>query len=99
MNKTLTQNNKKNIKIISIILAVAVVIGIAVAIFSPKSGNKKKHLAGYVVGYLPYYSADAVDRVDFEALTHLNVAFANPNDNGILYLEMSDEAIKSVVKK
>ena len=99
MNKTLTQNNKKNIKIISIILAVAVVIGIAVAIFSPKSGNKKKHLAGYVVGYLPYYSADAVDRVDFEALTHLNVAFANPNDNGVLYLEMSDETIRKIVKK
>ncbi|MBQ6380168.1 MAG: hypothetical protein IJJ41_01015 [Clostridia bacterium] len=96
--KKLTEN-KKIIKIISIVLAVAVVIGIGVAIFSPKNPGKKKNLSGYVVGYLPYYSSAAADRIDFSALTHLNVAFANPNDNGVLYLEMSDETIKSVVKK
>ena len=84
--KKLTEN-KKIIKIISIVLAVAVVIGIGVAIFSPKNPGKKKNLSGYVVGYLPYYSSAAADRIDFSALTHLNVAFANPNDNGVLYLE------------
>ena len=96
LNKT-AESNKK-IKIISIFLVAAVLIGISIAIFAPKS-KKSKSLAGYVVGYLPYYSSGAAERIDFEALTHLNIAFANPDSSGKLYLEMSDETIKSIVKQ
>jgi len=99
LKKININKNSKSFKILTAIVVAAVVIGLGVAIFSPKSGNKQKNLAGYVVGYLPYYSAEAVDRVDFAALTHLNIAFANPNDSGTLYLEMSDETIRKIVKK
>lgn len=34
-----------------------------------------------VVGYLPYYQFGRADDVDFEKLTHLCLAFANPIDN------------------
>ena len=97
MNKKKVEKETK-LKILSVILATAVVIGIAVAIFAPKS-NKHKNLSGYVVGYLPYYSSEAAKRVDFSALTHLNIAFANPTGEGKLYLEMSDDGIKNVVKQ
>ncbi|MBR2591251.1 MAG: hypothetical protein IKE65_10100 [Clostridia bacterium] len=93
--------NQKTITIFSVILTVAVIVGIGIAVFSPKKGStkSKKSFAGYVVGYLPYYSAKDADRVDYAALTHLNIAFANPDGNGQLYLEMSDETIKSIVQK
>ena len=95
MNKKKVEK-KTAVKILSVILVIAVVIGLAVAVFSPK---KKKETSGYVVGYLPYYSSEAAKRVDFSALTHLNIAFANPTAEGKLYLEMSDDSIKNVVKK
>ncbi len=95
MNKKKVEK-KTAVKILSVILVIAVVIGLAVAVFSPK---KKKETSGYVVGYLPYYSSEAAKRVDFSALTHLNIAFANPTGEGKLYLEMSDDSIKNVVKK
>ena len=97
MNKKKVEKETK-IKILSAILVLAVVIGIAIAVFSPKT-KKHKDFSGYVVGYLPYYSSEAAERVDFSALTHLNIAFANPTGEGKLYLEMSDEGIKNVVKK
>ena len=95
MNKKKVEK-KTAVKILSVILVIAVVIGLAVAVFSPK---KKKETSGYVVGYLPDYASEAAKRVDFSALTHLNIAFANPTAEGKLYLEMSDDSIKNVVKK
>ena len=97
MNKKKVEKETK-IKILSVILVLAVVIGIAIAVFSPKT-KKHKDFSGYVVGYLPYYSAQYAEKIDYSALTHLNIAFANPNDSGKLYLEMSDATIKSIVKK
>ena len=83
-------------RLLGVATAAVVIIGIVLAVALPK---KHKKPAGYVVGYLPYYSADAADRIDFSALTHLNIAFANPTSDGTLYLEMSDKTIKKVVKK
>jgi len=41
----------------------------------------------YVVGFLPHYRFDHTDDINFEALTHLNLAFANPNMEGDLSFE------------
>lgn len=93
MNKT----NKKS-KIIKIGLGVIVVALIAVIAFS--CGNKKagkKHLDGRVIGYLPYYSTDYLDKIDFDALTHLNIAFTNPDSSGNLSNGISDETMKKIV--
>lgn len=37
-----------------------------------------------VVGYLPQYRMDYVEKIRFDYLTHLNIAFANPNADGFL---------------
>ncbi len=36
------------------------------------------------IGYLPYYRFGLVDDIEFEKLTHLNIAFANPDSQGNL---------------
>ena len=88
----------KAFKILTAVIVIAVAVGLGIAVFSPKSSKKNKR-SGFVVGYLPYYSSAAAEHIDFSALTHLNIAFANPTESGKLYLEMSDETIKSVIKK
>lgn len=42
------------------------------------------------VGYLPYYRFALVDQIDFSKLTHLNIAFANPDSSGRLSTGGSD---------
>jgi GH18 family chitinase len=43
-----------------------------------------------VVGYLPYYRFSLVNQMDFSKLTHLNLAFANPDMEGNLDLGGQD---------
>ncbi|MBN8676619.1 MAG: T9SS type A sorting domain-containing protein [Chitinophagales bacterium] len=40
-----------------------------------------------VVGYLPYYRFSWINDIEFERLTHVNIAFANPDANGNLSVE------------
>ena len=40
-----------------------------------------------VVGFLPHYRFDYTDDINFEAITHLNLAFANPDMEGNLSFE------------
>ncbi len=49
--------------------------------FGLKAQNPK------VVGFLPHYRFDQVDNIDFNAITHLNLAFANPDMEGNLSFE------------
>lgn len=37
-----------------------------------------------IVGYFPIYRFDLIEEIKFEKLTHLNIAFANPDKNGQL---------------
>lgn len=48
-----------------------------------------------IVGYLPYYRFGFSDQINFEQLTHLNIAFANPLMNG--QLEVGGQDIGPVV--
>lgn len=50
-----------------------------------------------IVGYLPSYKVEAIDTIDYSALTHINLAFANPDENGNIHIDMSDEDICRVV--
>ncbi len=43
-----------------------------------------------IVGYLPYYRFGLIDQMDFSRLTHLNLAFANPDAQGNLSLGDAD---------
>ncbi len=43
-----------------------------------------------VVGYLPHYRFDVMDKIDFKKITHLNLAFLNPEINGNLSIANID---------
>jgi chitinase len=42
------------------------------------------------IGYLPYYKVNMVESLDFVGLTHLNIAFANPDTYGNLHTKTYD---------
>ena len=43
-----------------------------------------------VIGYLPYYRFHLIDEIQFDKLTHINLAFANPDMTGQLSLGGTD---------
>ncbi len=43
-----------------------------------------------VVGYLPYYRFNWLNDIEFDRLTHVNIAFANPDAQGNLSVENTD---------
>ena len=47
------------------------------------------------IGYLPYYRFSLVDDIAFEKLTHLNIAFANPDSEG--NLSVGNQAIDPII--
>ena len=49
------------------------------------------------VGYLPTYRFNLIDKVELNRLTHLNIAFANPDENGDMTTGEAD--IGTVVQK
>ena len=49
------------------------------------------------VGYLPTYRFSAIDNIELDKLTHLNIAFANPDANGDL--KTDGTSITSVVQQ
>ncbi len=50
-----------------------------------------------VIGYLTHYYFDQADQVDFEKLTHLNIAFANPDMEG--NLNLTNQELAPIVQK
>ena len=50
-----------------------------------------------MVGYLPYYRFSLVDSIDFSKLTHVCLAFANPDARGVIRMETGD--VGAVVNK
>ncbi len=56
-------------------------------------------LESRVVGYLPDWSYTAYGKTDFSALTHLNIAFCNPDTNGNLSCYIPDIEMKNIVNK
>ncbi len=50
-----------------------------------------------VIGYLPHYRFDFIDKINFKQITHLNIAFANPDMNG--YLTTCGNDIRLAVNK
>lgn len=42
------------------------------------------------IGYIPFYKVNMVESLDFDGLTHLNIAFANPDEYGNLHTKTYD---------
>lgn len=52
-----------------------------------------------VVGYLPDWSYSFYKELDFSTLTHINIAFCNPDTNGELSNYIPDQEMKAIVEK
>lgn len=50
-----------------------------------------------IIGYLPDWSYEAYKDIDFSSLTHINIAFCNPNENGTLSCYIPDNEMKKIV--
>lgn len=50
-----------------------------------------------MIGYLPYYRFQLADSIDFGKLTHVCLAFAHPDDRGMIRMEGGD--VGAVVKR
>lgn len=49
--------------------------------------NQINNKTAMVVGYLPYYRFALSDKIEYCKLTHLNLAFANPDSSGNIMME------------
>ncbi len=50
-----------------------------------------------IVGYLPDWSYRAYEELTFSNLTHINIAFCNPDANGELFCYIPDEKLHEIV--
>lgn len=60
------------------------------------SAEQKGHSVR-VVGYLPDWSYQAYRELDMSELTHINIAFCNPDENGELFCYIPDSELESIV--
>lgn len=64
-----------------------------------KPGPEEVRHESRVVGYLPDWSYQYYGNLDFSALTHLNIAFCNPDEQGNLSCYIPDSEMKNIVNK
>ncbi len=64
----------------------------------PEQDTEVQHTSR-VVGYLPDWSYQAYGNLDFTALTHLNIAFCNPDAEGNLSCYIPDSEMQNIVNK
>ena len=50
-----------------------------------------------VVGYLPDWSYEVYKTMDMSCLTHINIAFCNPDESGVLSCNIPDSELRSIV--
>lgn len=58
----------------------------------------RKDFSKRVVGYIPDWSFSAYKTVDYTALTHVNIAFGNPDSSGNITTMASDADINALVE-
>lgn len=52
-----------------------------------------------IVGYLPDWNYQPFSEFNLGQLTHINIAFCNPNENGRLYCNIPEQKLKSIISK
>lgn len=91
----------KTVVIIATLLCMVVYLGGC----TPKTSTgpvvepNEPELKSRVVGYLPDWSYYSYNSLDFTALSHLNIAFCNPDKQGNLSCGISDGELEKIVNK
>lgn len=78
------------------ILAIAAAALAAVPIYSSAAENEAPKR---VVGYLPDWNYKPFSDIDLSKLTHINIAFCNPDGNGRLSCSIPDDKLKNIVSE
>ena len=76
------------------IIAIAAAAVLAVPAYSSAADNNTPHR---IVGYLPDWNYQPFRELDLSQLTHINIAFCNPDDNGRLYCDIPERELKSII--
>ncbi len=76
------------------IIAITAVAVLAVPIYSSAAENEVDYK---IVGYLPDWNYNPFSELDLSQLTHINIAFCNPDEAGKLYCNIPDSTLKSIV--
>lgn len=94
------KNNKKR-RIFNIVTSIISILALSLGFMEGTKVNgvavDNQPLSKRVVGYLPSYKVESIDTIDYSALTHINLAFANPDEGGNIHINMSDEDISRIV--
>ena len=78
------------------IIAIAATAVLAVPTYSSAAENEAPHR---IVGYLPDWNYQPFSELDLDELTHINIAFCNPDENGRLFCYIPDDKLKSIVSE
>ena len=76
------------------IIAIAAAAFMAVPIFSSAAESKA---SPRVVGYLPDWNYKPFSDIDLSELTHINIAFCNPDNSGRISCDIPDNKLKSII--
>ena len=76
------------------IIAIAAAAVLAVPTYSSAAASETIHR---IVGYLPDWNYNPFSELDLSQLTHINIAFCNPDEAGKLYCNIPDSTLKSIV--
>ncbi|MEE3403817.1 MAG: hypothetical protein VZR73_07015, partial [Acutalibacteraceae bacterium] len=58
---------------------------------------RTNHSTYRVIGYLPDWSYQYYTKVDFSALTHLDIAFCNPDENSNISCNIPDDTLQTII--
>ncbi|WP_295073502.1 glycosyl hydrolase family 18 protein [Ruminococcus sp.] len=78
------------------IIAIFAAASLAVPTYSAVAESKSQHR---IVGYLPDWNYRPFSNLDLSQLTHINIAFCNPDENGTIYCDIPEDELKSIIAK
>lgn len=90
--------HKRSYKLILLVFCLLYLVSCSSKLFQKSSNNQTKVNHFKVVGYLNSNNLDKIDLIDLTALTHLDLAFANPDHNGKLIFNR-DQKLAEIIKK
>ena len=78
------------------IIAIAAAAVLAVPTYSSAVESKAPHR---IVGYLPDWNYQPFSELDLDELTHINIAFCNPDENGRLFCYIPNDILRYIKYK
>lgn len=76
------------------VIAVTAAAVLLIPTYSSAAESEAKHR---IVGYLPDWNYRPFSELDLSELTHINIAFCNPDENGKLHCNIPESKLKSII--